>query len=106
MWLFRQLTSTTCALIFGAAARAWHSSPTQRKRDLMASSSWTWRPARAGVDFMTTPLPIVEGRPFLEHQSNGSVKQGAGMGSDGIAISSDGMRLYYCPLGSRKLYSV
>jgi sugar lactone lactonase YvrE len=28
------------------------------------------------------------------------------MGSDGIAISSDGTRLYYCPLGSRKLYSV
>jgi sugar lactone lactonase YvrE len=51
-------------------------------------------------------LPIVEGRPFLEHQPDGSVKQGAGMGSDGIAISSDGSRLYYCPLGSRKLYSV
>ena len=28
------------------------------------------------------------------------------MGSDGIAISSDVERLYYCPLGSRKLYSV
>jgi sugar lactone lactonase YvrE len=28
------------------------------------------------------------------------------MGADGIAISSDGLRLYYCPLGSRKLYSV
>ena len=28
------------------------------------------------------------------------------MGADGIAISSDGSRLYYCPLGSRKLYSV
>jgi sugar lactone lactonase YvrE len=55
---------------------------------------------------LQTFLPIVEGRPFLEHQSNGAVKQGAGMGSDGIAISSDGMRLYYCPLGSRKLYSV
>jgi sugar lactone lactonase YvrE len=53
-----------------------------------------------------TFLPIVEGRPFLEHQPNGSVKQGAGMGSDGIAISANGMRLYYCPLGSRKLYSV
>jgi sugar lactone lactonase YvrE len=26
--------------------------------------------------------------------------------ADGIAISSDGGRLYYCPLGSRKLYSV
>ena len=53
-----------------------------------------------------TFLPIVEGRPFLEYQPNGSVKQGAGMGSDGIAISANGMRLYYCPLGSRKLYSV
>ena len=28
------------------------------------------------------------------------------MGSDGIAISPDGARLYYCPLGSRKFYSV
>ncbi len=51
-------------------------------------------------------LPIVEGRPFLEHQSDGTVKQGADMGSDGIAISANGSRLYYCPLGSRKLYSV
>ncbi|MDQ3868427.1 MAG: major royal jelly family protein, partial [Thermoproteota archaeon] len=51
-------------------------------------------------------LPIVEGRPFLEHQQDGSIKQGAGMGSDGIAISADGARLYYSPLGSRKLYSV
>jgi sugar lactone lactonase YvrE len=55
---------------------------------------------------LKTFLPIVEGRPFLEHQPDGSVKQGAGMGSDGIAISADGARLYYCPLGSRKLYSV
>ena len=28
------------------------------------------------------------------------------MGADSIAISSDGARLYYCPLGSRKLYSM
>jgi sugar lactone lactonase YvrE len=54
---------------------------------------------------LQTFLPIVEGRPFLQHQPDGSVKQGANMGSDGIAISSDGARLYYCPLGSRKLYS-
>ena len=53
-----------------------------------------------------TFLPIVEGRPFLEPQPDGSFKQGAGMGTDGIAISADGARLYYCPLGSRKLYSV
>jgi sugar lactone lactonase YvrE len=55
---------------------------------------------------LQTFLPIVEGRPFLEAQPDGSAKQGAGMGSDGIAISADGKRLYYCPLGSRKLYSV
>lgn len=55
---------------------------------------------------LQTFLPIVEGRPFLEHQPDGSVKQGASMGSDSIAISEDGSRLYYCPLGSRKLYSV
>jgi len=51
-------------------------------------------------------LPMVEGKPFLEEQPNGSVKPGSAMGSDGIAISADGSRLYYCPLGSRKLYSV
>jgi sugar lactone lactonase YvrE len=55
---------------------------------------------------LQTFLPIIEGRPFLEHQSNGAVRQGASMGADGIAISADGKRLYYCPLGSRKLYSV
>jgi sugar lactone lactonase YvrE len=51
-------------------------------------------------------LPMVEGRPFLEPQPDGSVKPGSAMGSDGIAISADGSRLYYCPLGSRRLYSV
>jgi sugar lactone lactonase YvrE len=51
-------------------------------------------------------LPIVEGRPFLVKQENGSIKQAANMGSDGIAISATGERLYYCSLCSRKLYSV
>lgn len=56
---------------------------------------------------LKTFLPIVGGRPFLEYQQPGSVKHGgAAMGADGIAISSDGGRLYYCPLDSRKLYSV
>jgi sugar lactone lactonase YvrE len=51
-------------------------------------------------------LPIVEGRPFLVKQQDGCVKQAANMGSDGIAISSSGERQYYCPLASRRLYSV
>jgi sugar lactone lactonase YvrE len=50
-------------------------------------------------------LPIVEGRPFLERQPDG-MTQPIKIGTDGIAISSDGARLYYCPLASRRLYSV
>ena len=76
--------------------------------DLASGKSWRRlhdHPSTKAEQLQTF-LPIVEGRPFLEHQPDGSVKQGAGMGSDGIAISSDGTRLYYCPLGSRKLYSV
>jgi sugar lactone lactonase YvrE len=76
--------------------------------DLASGGSWRQlhdHPSTKAEELQTF-LPIVEGRPFLEHQPDGSVKQGAGMGSDGIAISLDGVRLYYCPLGSRKLYSV
>jgi sugar lactone lactonase YvrE len=50
-------------------------------------------------------LPIVEGQPLMERQSDGTVKP-MKMGADGIAISADGSRLYYCPLISRRLYSV
>jgi sugar lactone lactonase YvrE len=76
--------------------------------DLASGESWRRlhdHPSTKAEDLQNF-LPIVEGRPFLEHQSDGSIKQGASMGSDGIAISADGSRLYYCPLGSRKLYSV
>ena len=76
--------------------------------DLGTGESWRQlndHPSTKAEDIKTF-LPIVEGRPFLEPQPDGSVQQGAGMGTDGIAISADGARLYYCPLGSRKLYSV
>jgi sugar lactone lactonase YvrE len=76
--------------------------------DIASGESWRRlhdHPSTKAEDIQTF-LPIVEGRPFLEHQPDGSIKQGAGMGSDGIAISAEGGRLYYCPLGSRKLYSV
>jgi sugar lactone lactonase YvrE len=76
--------------------------------DLASGESWRQLNDHLSTkaEGLQTFLPIVEGRPFLEHQPDGSVKQGADMGSDGIAISADGARLYYCPLGSRKLYSV
>ena len=50
-------------------------------------------------------LPFVEGRPLMERVPNEPPKYLA-LGSDGIALGSDGSRLYYCPLASRRLYSV
>ncbi len=41
-------------------------------------------------------LPMIEGEPLTNLH----------VGSDGIAIGADGKRLFYCPLSSRKLYSV
>ena len=70
--------------------------------DLASGTSWRRlhdHPSTKTED-MKTFLPIVEGRPFLEHQPDGTVKQGVSMGSDGIAISSDGSDCDYCPLGS------
>ncbi|WP_210481464.1 L-dopachrome tautomerase-related protein [Naasia sp. SYSU D00948] len=49
--------------------------------------------------------PVVEGRVFLQRSEDGSTAPVA-MGSDGIAISADGERLWYCPLASRRWYSV
>lgn len=51
-------------------------------------------------------VPMVEGRPLLKRGEDGTAKPHIKMGSDGIAIGADGARLYYCPLASRRLYSV
>jgi len=51
-------------------------------------------------------LPMVEGRPVVRYLDDGSMEPVIRMGSDGIAISADGDRLYYSPLASRRLYSV
>lgn len=77
--------------------------------DLASGESWRRlndHPSTKPEDLRTF-LPIVEGQPFLvKQQENGSTKLAANMGSDGIAISATGEWLYYCPLASRKLYSV
>ena len=77
--------------------------------DLASGESWRRlndHPSTKAEDLQTF-LPIVEGQPFLvKQQENGPMKLAANMGSDGIAISATGERLYYCPLASRKLYSV
>jgi sugar lactone lactonase YvrE len=52
-----------------------------------------------------TFLPVVEGNVFMERPADGPAKPVL-MGADGIAISADGARLWYCPLASRRWYSV
>jgi Gluconolactonase len=49
--------------------------------------------------------PVIEGRYFLQRPPDGPPSP-VTVGADGIAISADGERLYYCPLASRRLYSV
>jgi sugar lactone lactonase YvrE len=81
--------------------------------DLASGESWRRlndHPSTKSADIQSF-LPIVEGRAFVvkqqqQDEKNRSIKLAANMGSDGIAISATGELLYYCPLASRKLYSV
>ena len=76
--------------------------------DLDSGESWRRlndHPSTKAED-LATFLPVAEGRLLLERKPGQPTKPGPGMGADGIAISADGERLYYSPLGTRKLYSV
>ena len=75
--------------------------------DLASEESW-----RCLHDHPTTKaeqppdfLPVVEGRPLAQRNPDGSTNPMT-IGADGIAISADGQRLYYCKLMGRHLYSV
>ncbi|MFI1700464.1 L-dopachrome tautomerase-related protein [Streptomyces bobili] len=50
-------------------------------------------------------LPVIDGEPFMVRPAGGEPVHYE-TGSDGIALSADGTRLYYCPLSSRRLHSV
>jgi sugar lactone lactonase YvrE len=50
-------------------------------------------------------VPFIEGRGRFQTPP-GKFPQYLGIKSDGVALSSDGSRLFYCPLASRRLYSV
>lgn len=73
--------------------------------DLASGKSWR----RLANHFSTKAepgfLPVVEGQPLMVRPAN-KPPQHVAVGSDGIAISADGKRLFYCPLSSRQLYSV
>jgi len=76
--------------------------------DLATGESWRRLHGHPSTrpETLTSFLPLVEGQPFVMRDGDGKVQSGPAMGSDGIAISADGERLFYCPLGSRRLYSV
>jgi sugar lactone lactonase YvrE len=64
--------------------------------DLASGESWRRLNDHISVRPVSGFLPVVEGQPLANLH----------VGSDGIAIGADGKRLFYCPLSSRKLYSV
>lgn len=64
--------------------------------DLESGAAWRHLTGHPTVTPAEGHLAIIDGQPFPDIL----------MGADGIAISADGARLYYCPLASRRLYSV
>lgn len=73
--------------------------------DLDSGKSWRKLNDHPSTKAVPNFLPTVEGQPVMNRMPNqppSSIK----IGADGIAISADGERLFYCPLASRNLYSV
>jgi sugar lactone lactonase YvrE len=64
--------------------------------DLASGRAWRKLHDHPSVRKVDGHLAVIEGRPV----------PGLAMAADGIAISADGERLFYCPLASRRLYSV
>jgi sugar lactone lactonase YvrE len=75
--------------------------------DLESGEAWRRLHDHPSTVAVTPPefVGMVEGRQLLERDQDGSTSP-VTMGSDGIAISADGSRLWYCPLASRRWYSV
>ncbi|MDB4943914.1 MAG: major royal jelly protein [Labilithrix sp.] len=73
--------------------------------DLESGRSWRHLDDHPSTKAEKGFLPFVEGRAVMSREPGKPVKN-IGMGADGIALSSDGKLLYYCPLASRRLYAV
>lgn len=73
--------------------------------DLDSGKSWRKLNDHPSTKAEPNFLPLVEGQPVMNRPPDGPPTP-LKLGSDGIAISADGERLFYCPLASRRLYSV
>ena len=72
--------------------------------DLDSGKSWRKLNNHPSTKAEPNFLPLVEGQPVMNRPPDGPPTP-LKIGSDGIAISADGERLFYCPLASRRLYS-
>ncbi|MCU1545836.1 MAG: hypothetical protein JWP30_936 [Homoserinimonas sp.] len=75
--------------------------------DINTGEAWRRLHDHPSTKALTPPdfVAMAEGRVFMERHPDGPLSP-VTMGADGIAISSDGARLWYCPLASRHWYSV
>ena len=75
--------------------------------DLGTGESWRHLENLPQVTSEAGFVPIIWGEPVytLPRGPDGPIAQSS-FGSDGIALSADGSTLYFCPIGSRNLYSV
>ena len=73
--------------------------------DLASGKAWRRLHDHPSTKAEPNFVPVVEGQPLLQREPGQPAKP-IRMGSDGIAISADGKKLFYCPLASRHLYSV
>jgi sugar lactone lactonase YvrE len=73
--------------------------------DLASGRSWHRLAGHPSVLPDPDFVPVIEGEPFMLRPAGGEPTPYA-VGSNGIALSADGTRLYYCPLSSRRLHSV
>jgi sugar lactone lactonase YvrE len=73
--------------------------------DLAAKKSWRKLSDHSSTAAEEKFLPIVEGQPMMR-RPEGKPASHLSVGSDGIALSADGKRLFYRPLAGRGLFSV
>jgi sugar lactone lactonase YvrE len=73
--------------------------------DLASGQSWRRLHEHPSTKAEKGFLPIVEGQPLMLRPPDGP-PQPYRTGVDGIAISNDGARLFYCALMGRRLFSV
>lgn len=73
--------------------------------DLGSGDSWRRLNDHPSTKADSNFVPMVEGQPLMKREP-GKPAEPIKMGADGIAIDPKKGLLYYCPLGSRRLYSV